>query len=117
MYQDKFRRCYSPFKLIKFENGTTAFLPLNTKIGGPFKYAKDKEAICFTICQARHIYKKVESEGVVNIDTIKQEIEEDKLSKDNIDDKINPYHNIIITMYTRTMPIHYKWNSGLYLVT
>ena len=28
--------------------------------------------------QARHIYKKVELEGIVNIDTIKQEIEEDK---------------------------------------
>ena len=47
--------------------------------------------------QARHIYKKVEYEGVINVDTIKQEIEEDKLSKDNIDyDEINPYHNIII---------------------
>ena len=41
--------------------------------------------------------KKVELEGIVNVDTIKQEKEEDKLSKDNIDDdKINPYHNIII---------------------
>ena len=43
--------------------------------------------------QARHIYKKVESENIVNIDTIKQEIE-----ADNIDDEegeINPYHKII----------------------
>ena len=33
------------------------------------------------------------------MDTIKQGIEEDKLNKDNIDDddKINPYHHIIIT--------------------
>ena len=46
--------------------------------------------------QARHIYNKVELEDIVNVDTIKQEIEEDKLSKDNIDDKINPYHKIII---------------------
>ena len=36
--------------------------------------------------QARHIYKKVELEGIVNVDTIKQELVEDKLSKDNIDD-------------------------------
>ena len=69
---------------------------MNTKIGGLVKYARDKEAICLTKEQARHIYKKVESESVVNVDTIKQEIEEDKLSKDNIDDKVNPYHNIII---------------------
>ena len=36
--------------------------------------------------QVRHIFEKVESEGIGNIDTIKQEIVEDKLSKDNIDE-------------------------------
>ena len=57
------------------------------------------ETTCLTNDQARHIYKKVELEGVVNIDTIKQEIEEDKLGKDNIDDdEIKPYHNIIINI-------------------
>ena len=71
-------------------------MPLNTKIGGPVTYGKDKETICLTKDQARHIYEKVELEGVVNVDTIKQEIEEDKLSKDNVDDEeVNPYHNII----------------------
>ena len=36
-------------------------------------------------------YKKVELEGIFNIDTIWQEIEEDKLSKDNLeDDEANP---------------------------
>ena len=44
----------------------------------------------------RHIYKKVELGGVINVDAVKQEIE-DKLGKDNIDDdKVNPHHNIII---------------------
>ena len=45
------------------------------KLGGPVKYVKDNDTICVTNGQARHIYKKVELEGVVNIDTIKQEIE------------------------------------------
>ena len=41
--------------------------------------------------QTRHIYEKVELEGIVNVDTIKQEIEENKLNMDNIDDdKVNP---------------------------
>ena len=49
-----------------------------------------------TDAQAQHIYKKVESEGTVNIDTIKQEIEDDKLVSNNIDeDEVNPYHEII----------------------
>ena len=71
-------------------------MPSNTKIGGSAKYIEDKETISLTKDQARHIYKKVQLEGIVNVDTIKQEMEEDKLSKDNIDDdKANPYHNII----------------------
>ena len=48
--------------------------------------------------QARHIYKKVESESIVNVDTIKQEIEADKLDNNNNnldEDIINPYHKII----------------------
>ena len=72
-------------------------MPSNTKIGGPVKSVKNKETICLTKDQVRQIYKKVELEDIVNIDIIKQEIEEDKLSKDNIDDdEVNLYHNIII---------------------
>ena len=77
-------------------------MPLNTKIGGPVEYVKDKETICLTEDQARHIYKKVELEGIVNVNTIKQEIEEDKLSKDNMnDDEVKPYYNIIINNIDR----------------
>ena len=46
--------------------------------------------------QARHIYKKVESEGTVNVDTIKHQTEADKLGSNNMDeDEVNPYHEII----------------------
>ena len=49
--------------------------------------------------QARNIYKKVESENIVNIDTIKQEIEVDELNNNNnnnlTEEDINPYHKII----------------------
>ena len=70
------------------------FCPLNTKIGGPIKYVKYNITICLNKDRARHTYKKVESKGIVNIDTIKQETEENKFSKD--DDEVNPHHNIII---------------------
>ena len=83
---------------MKGKNDPNAFLPLNTKISGPVKCVKDKENICSTTDQARHIYEKVELEGIVKVDTIKQEIEEDKLSKNNTEEEeeVNPYHNIII---------------------
>ena len=47
-----------------------------------------------TTDQARHIYNKVQSESIVNIDTVKQEIEADKIGSNNIDE-VNPYHEII----------------------
>ena len=50
-------------------------MPLNAKIGGPARYIADREATCLTNVHARHIYKTAESEYIVNIDTIKQEIE------------------------------------------
>ena len=72
-------------------------MPLNTKIGGLVRYGKDKETICLTKDQSQHIYERVESEGIVNVHPIKQLIEEDKLSKDNIDDdEINPNHKLIV---------------------
>ena len=55
-------------------------MPLNTKIGGQARYIKDKEVISLMEDQAKYIYKKVESENIVNID-IKQEIEVHKLDK------------------------------------
>ena len=44
----------------------------------------------------RHIYKKVELQGIVNVDTVKQEIEDDKLSRDKTDDKIKSYQKIVV---------------------
>ena len=71
-------------------------MPLNTKIGGPGKHIKDKKNICLTDDQARHIYKKGESEGIVNVSTIKQETEADNVGSNKIDeDEINPYHVMI----------------------
>ena len=71
-------------------------MPLNTKISGQARYIKDREAICLTENQARHIYKKVESENIVNIDTIKQDIKAVMLDKiDDNNGKMNPYHDTI----------------------
>ena len=54
-------------------------MPLNKKIGGPARYIKDRDAICVMNDPARQIYKVAESENIINVDTIKQEIETDKV--------------------------------------
>ena len=66
------------------------FFPLNSKKGVPVRYAKDTEAICLTE-QMRHIYKKVESGSEINIDTLKQEIDSDKLPVPKAEEEKNPY--------------------------
>ena len=93
-----------PFKLVEGKNGPTAFLSLNTKIGGQARNIKDKEAICLIKDQARYIYKKVESENIINVDTIKQEIKVDKLGNiNNLEEEedVNPYHEIITNKVER----------------
>ena len=72
---------YTDTVLYNNKNDHTTFLPLSTEIGGPVKCVKDTENIHLTTDQARHVYKKVELEGIVNVDTIKQDIEEDNLRK------------------------------------
>ena len=43
--------------------------------------------------QVQHVYKKVKSGSIINVDTIKQETELDKM--DNTNGEINPYCKII----------------------
>ena len=42
---------------------------------------KDRNKLCLIPDQTRYIYKKVKKDSLINIETIKQEIEEDRLSK------------------------------------
>ena len=102
------------FKLIEGKNGPTTFLPLKTKITAQARDIKDKEAICLTNDQARHIYKKIESASVTNIDTIKQDIDQDVDKIDDTNGEINPYHEIIVNKAERDDTIISKWNNGQY---
>ena len=43
---------------MKGKNDPTTFLPLKSKIGGPVRYAKDREKICLTVDQVKYIYKR-----------------------------------------------------------
>ena len=45
------------------------------KKGGPIRFVKDREAICLSEEQTKHIYKKVGLGSKININTIKQEID------------------------------------------
>ena len=59
-------------------DGTTAFLPLDSRIGGQGKDSYPTVGQYLTREQAKHIYKKVEAEQTINVDTMKLEIEQEK---------------------------------------
>ena len=48
------------------------------------KYQIKKKQKCLTEDQARQIYKKVEMDKIINIETMKQKIEDDKYIPDTI---------------------------------
>ena len=68
---------------MKGKNEASIFLPLKLSSSGLAQYVKGTESICLTSDQARCIYKEVEKDDLVNVEMIKQEIEEDRLDKDN----------------------------------
>ena len=77
---------------------TTAFLPLDSKIGGQVSHDKPNVGQFVNREQANYIYRKVETGEMIITDTIQQEIEqEEQLNRTNdTNGEINPYQEIIV---------------------
>ena len=72
-------------------------MPLDSKKGGSVRHVKDRKAICLTEEQTRHIYKKVELGSEINVDTMKQEIDNEKLPESKTEEEeINPYQKVML---------------------
>ena len=88
-------------------NSTTAFLPLNTKIGGQIDNNRPSVEQFLTREQNRYIYKKTESGEIINTETIQQELEQER-QLDRIDDKngeTNPYKGLIVNNAEKLEPL------------
>ena len=87
---------------------TTAFLPLDFRIGGQNKDSYPMVGQYLTRDQTRYIlYKKVETGEMINMDTIQQEIEQEK-QLNRIDDdngEINLYRELVVNNAERTEPL------------
>ena len=88
-------------------DGTTTFLPLNSKIGGHIGHVKPNIGQFLTREQGNYIYKKVETSEVINTDTIQQEMEkEEKLNRlDDRNSETNPYQELIVNNAERVDPL------------
>ena len=75
-----------------------AFLPLDSRIGGQSRDNHPTVGQYLTRDQARHIYRKVETGGIINVDTVKYEIEQEKqLSRmDDDSGEVNRYRELVM---------------------
>ena len=74
-------------------DGATAFLPLDSKIGGQVSHDRPNVEQFLTREQANYIYKKVGTGKMINTDTIQQEIEQEEQlnGMDDTNGETNPY--------------------------
>ena len=95
-------------------DGTTAFLPLDSRIGGQSRNDRTYVGQFITREQTRYIYRKVETGEIINIDTIKQEMEqEEQLSKiDDTKGETNPYQELVVNNAEKKEPLMTQMEQG-----
>ena len=76
----------------------SAFLPLDSRKGGQSRDSHPTVGQHLTRDQARHTYKKVETGEIINADTVKHEIEQEKQLSQMDDDsgEVNPYRELVV---------------------
>ena len=92
---------------MNYENGTTAFLPLESKIGGQVRNDRPSVGQFLTREQADYIYKKIEAGDIINADAIEQEIkQEEQLNRiDDTNQETNPYCELIVNNAEKLEPV------------
>ena len=88
-------------------NGSTAFLPLDSKIGGQVRNDRPSVVQFLTKEQANYIYKKIETGEIINTDAIEQEIkQEEQLNRiDDTSGETNPYCELIVNNAEKMEPM------------
>ena len=88
-------------------DGTTTFLPLDSRIGGQGRDSRSTVGKFLTREQAKYIYRKIETGEIINTDTIEQEMEQEKqLSRIyDTNGETNPYQELIVNNAEEIEPL------------
>ena len=88
-------------------DGTTAFLPLDSRIGGQGRNDRPSVGQFLTKEHTKYIYRKVETWEIINVETVEQEMEqEEQLSKiDDTNGETNPYQELIVNNAEKIEPL------------
>ena len=99
------------------KDGTIAFLSLDSRICEQGRDDSSTVGQFLTREQTRYIYRKVETEEIINTDMIEQEIEQEKqLSKiDDTNRETNPYQELIINNAEKIEPLMTQMEQWLIL--
>ena len=84
-------------------NGTTTFLPLNSRIGGQDTDDHPTVGQFLTRKQTRYICRKVETGEIINTDTIEQEKQLSRI--DDTSRQTNPYQELIVNYAEKIEPL------------
>ena len=92
---------------MKGRNGPITFLPLSSKIGGLVNDNKHSIGQYLTWELANFVYKKTESDKMINTETLQQELEHERqLNKiDDMSGDTNPYKEMIVNNAERIEPL------------
>ena len=84
----------------------TTFLPLDSGIGGQSRDSHPTVGQYLTRDQTKYVYKKVEMGETINVDTIQQEIEQEKQlnTMDDGNGEINSYRELIVNNVEKLEP-------------
>ena len=88
-------------------NGPTVFSPFNSKIGGQVNNNRPSIGQYLTREQGSYVYKKTESGEIINMETIQQELEQERqLNKlDDTNGETNPYKELIVKNAEKLEPL------------
>ena len=89
------------------EDGTTAFLPLESRIGGQGRCIHPSVGQLLTREQTRFIYKKIEIGEIINTDMIEHEIEQER-QLDRMNDtsrETNLYQDLMVSNEEKIGPL------------
>ena len=86
-------------------DGTTAFLPLDSKIGGQVGNDRSSVGQFLTREQTKYIYRNVVTGEIINTDMIEQEMEEQLSKIDDTNGEINPYQDLVVNNAEKIEPL------------
>ena len=83
---------------------------LDSKKGGNVTCIRD--AICLTEDLTKYMYKKVEQGSEINTETMKQEIEQEKLTEIKPSGEIKIYQKVVLNNVYKDETKQHKWKIG-----